>query len=244
MSVALEAYRGVTPVNNVVVHLADAPWTFATQNSEKILAFWREKIRSYPHFYNGQVHVMTSWEISRMETRANAFVGTVSRTNFASFLYWKSVGDRSQKHFDFSGGAALLCPDGALLMVLSGDHTIAPETLEFPSGFVDASDFDGNTLNFDRHVEREVTEELVITNEELGRPKQYVVSAADGIVQVISIFSADLNGEEFVERWRSRTCSSRSEIRDVIAIYHFSDLAGFPVQAHVKAAVTYLLSLR
>src|SRR6202043_1284212 len=101
--------------------------------------------------------------------------------------------DRSQKEVDFSGGAALLCPDGGLLMALSGCHAIAPETLEFPSGFVDVADFDDSKLNFDRHVEREVTEELVITREELGRPRQYVVVATDGIVQGLSIFTAAPN---------------------------------------------------
>ena len=150
---------------------------------------------------------------------------------------------RSQTEVDFSGGAAVLCPDGALLMALSGDHTIAPGTLEFPSGFVDISDFDGKKLDFDRHVEREVTEEFVMTKEELGGPKQYLVTAADGIVQVLSIFIVDINGDEFVERWRSRPGALRSEISDVVAIYRSNDLAGFSIQAHVKAALRYLLSL-
>jgi hypothetical protein len=94
------------------------------------------------------------------------------------------------------------------------------------------------------YVEREVKEELVIHKEELGRPKQYLVSAADGIVQVLSIFIVDTNGDEFTERWRGRTEALRSEISDVVAIYRFSDLAGFSMQAHVKTAVRYLLSLR
>jgi hypothetical protein len=244
MCAGVTAYHGVTPVNNVVVQLADAPWPFAARNKEKISAFWREKIKSRPHFYDGQVHIMTSWEIRGSKNGAHIFVGNMSRTNFASFLYWKSFYDRSQKEVDFSGGAALLCPDGALLMALSGCHTIAPGTLEFPSGFVDVSDFEDSKLNFDRHVEREVTEELVITREELGRPKQYLVSAAGGNVQVLSIFVVDTNGNDFVERWRNRSGPVRSEVNDVVAIYHSSDLASFSVQAHVKAAVPYLLSLR
>jgi hypothetical protein len=129
-------------------------------------------------------------------------------------------------------------------MVLTGDHTMAPGILEFPSGFVEVSDFEDNKLNFDRHVEREVTEELVINKEELGRPKQYLVSAADGVVQVLSIFIVDMNGNEFAERWRGRTEALRSEISDVVTIYRFSDLARFSTPAHVKAAVRYLLSLR
>jgi len=241
---ALQSYHGVTPVNNVVVHLADAPWPFATQNREKISAFWREKIKSHPHFYDGKVHIMTDWEIRMTETGASDFIGNMSRTNFASFLYWKSFGDPSQKEVDFSGGAVVFCPDGAMLMALSGDHTIVPRTLEFPSGFVDVSDFEDNKLNFDRHVQREVTEELGITREELGSPRQYLVSAANRIVQVLSIFAVDTNGDEFVERWHSRSGALRSEISNVLALYHTSDLAGFSVQAHVKAAVPYLLNLR
>jgi hypothetical protein len=242
MYAASEAYCGVTLVNNVAVQLEGAPWPFATQNREKISAFWQKEQKRHPHFYDGQVHVMTSWEIRRAQTSAAAFIGNLCRTNFASFLYWKVTDAYSQKEVDFSGAAALLCRDGALLMVLAGDHTIAPGTLEFPSGFVDVSDFEDNKLNFDRHVEREVTEELVIKREDLGRPKQYLVSAADGVVQVLSIFIVDTNGGEFTERWRGRTAALRSEISDVVAIYRSSDLAGLSIQAHVKAAVCYLLN--
>jgi hypothetical protein len=239
-----QAYRCVTPLNNVLVHLADAPWPFAMQNREKISAFWRQKIKSHPHFYDGRVHIMTDWEIRATETGAGDFIGNMSRTNFASFLYWKSFGDPSHQEVDFSGGAVVLCRDGAMLMTLSGDHTIVPRTLEFPSGFVDVSDFEDNKLNFDRHVEREVTEELGMTKEELGSPRQYLVSAADRIVQVLSTFAVDTNGKEFVKKWHSRSGALRSEISNVVALYHPSDLAGFSVQAHVKAAVPYLLSLR
>jgi hypothetical protein len=241
MYVASEAYCGV--VSKVAVHLDGTPWLFATQNKEKISAFWQKEHKSHPHFYDGQVHVMTYWEIRDAQTSAAAFVGNLCRTNFASFLYWKVSDGRPQKEVDFSGGAALLCRDGALLMALAGDHTIVPGTLEFPSGFVDVSDFEDNELNFDRHVEREVIEELVITREELSTPKQYLVSAADGVVQVLSIFIVDTNGGEFTERWRSRTAALRSEISDVVAIYHSSELVGFSIQAHVKAAVWYLLNL-
>jgi hypothetical protein len=153
MHVASEVYRGVELVNTVAVQLDEAPWHFATQNAEKISAFWQRALKTHPHFYDGQVHVMTCWEIRGAQSGDAAFIGHLCRTNFASFLYWKASATLSRKEVDFSGGAALLCGDGALLMVLTGDHTIAPGTLEFPSGFVDVADFDGNVLNFDRHVE-------------------------------------------------------------------------------------------
>jgi hypothetical protein len=243
---ALDTYRGVLPVNNVFVRLDEAPWPFATQNSGKISSFWQEKLREQPHFFNGQVHVMTSWDIRDAQTSAAALIGNLCRTNFASFLYWKMNAD-SHSHLcnevDFSGGAVVLCSDGALLMALTGDHTIAPGTLEFPSGFVDVSDFDGDKLNFDRHVEREVIEELAITRDELDGPKEHLVSTADGIVQALSIFGLDTKGDEFVERWRRRAGLLRSEISDVVPIYRSSELGRFSMQAHVRKALAYLLSL-
>jgi 8-oxo-dGTP pyrophosphatase MutT (NUDIX family) len=242
MPTASEAYCGVELVNTVAVQLDEAPWHFAIQNGEKISAFWRTALKTHPHFYDGQVHVMTSWEIRGAQSGDAAFIGNLCRTNFASFLYWKASATHSRKEVDFSGGAALLCRDGALLMVLTGDHTIAPGTLEFPSGFVDVADFDDNVLNFDRHVEREVTEELAIKGEDLSRPIRYLVSEADGVVQVLSIFNVDTNGDEFAASWRSRSGILRSEISDIVAIYRSTELGAFATQAHVKAALSYLLT--
>lgn len=242
MSLAVKADFGITRVNKIVVRVDEAPWPFSTQHKESISDFWREKQKSHPHFFNGQVHVMISWEIRGADTPAATFVGRVCRINFASFLYWKLSKTHAKNEVDFSGGAAVSCRDGALLMVVTGDHTIVPGTVEFPSGFVEVSDFENNELNSDRHVEREVTEEFVVRSEELGRPKQYLVTAADGIVQVLSTFAIDTNGNEFVERWRGRAGALRSEIRDVIAIRRSSDLSAFSVQAHVKAAVSYILT--
>jgi hypothetical protein len=243
MFAALDGYHGVTPVKNIVVQLDEAPWPFATQNSGTISSFWQEKKKEHPHFFDGQVHVMTSWEIRGAQTSEADFIGNVCRTNFASFLYCKMSDTHSRNEVDFSGGAVVLCSDGALLMALTGDHTIAPGTLEFPSGFLDVSDFDGNKLNFDRHVERELVEELVISREELDGPKKYLVSMADGVVQALSIFILESNGNEFAERWRRRAGPLRSEISDVIPIYRSSELSGFSMQTHVKAALAYLLSV-
>lgn len=238
-----QAFCGVTCVSRVDVQLDEAPWAFATQRSEAISAFWREKQKSHPHFYDGQVHVMTSWEIRNFQTSAAVFVGNLCRTNFASFLYWKESNGKMEGEADFSGGGALLCADGGLLMALSGKRAIVPGTLEFPSGFVDVADFEGDKLDFDRHVEREVMEELDITRAQLGKSKHYLVSAADEIVQIVSVFDVATNGMEFARRWRSLTAHSQSEIADVVAIYGHSDFAGYPVQAHVKAAASYLLAL-
>jgi hypothetical protein len=243
MSDTSKEFCGVTRVSGVEVQLNEGPWAFAKQNTEAIAAFWQKKQKSHPHFFDGKVHVMTSWEIRDFQTSAAVFVGRLQRTNFASFLYWKETDAKMQWGSDFSGGGALFCTDGGLLMAVSGEHAVIPRLLEFPSGFVDVADFDGNKLDFDRHVEREVMEEFAITKAQLGEKHQYLVSAADGIVQVVSAFVVDMNGVDFVQTWRHRTGLMQPEISDIVAIYRPSDLAGFQIQAHVQTAVSYLVTL-
>jgi 8-oxo-dGTP pyrophosphatase MutT (NUDIX family) len=242
MDIAIKPYSCLARVTNVTVELEHKPWRFAGQHSDEIWAFWHERKRSQPHLYNGQVHVMTSWRVVDGNSHSSTFVGRLARVNFASFLYWKHFATDPQEAVDFSGAAAILCRDRALLMVVSGAHTIRPGTLEFPSGFVDVSDFEGDMLNFNRHVEREAAEELAITTEQLSKSKQYLVSAADRVVQVLAPFTIETTGDEFIKMWRWRSANLRSEISDVVAIYHASELADFSVQAHVNAAVAYLLA--
>jgi hypothetical protein len=241
MRVVSKPFPSLTRVKDVIVRLEQEPWQFALQNRTKICAFWHERKRSQPHLYNGQVHVMTSWGIVDDGTGSATFVGRLVRVNFASFLYWKHLGAESRQGFDFSGGAAIVCRDHALLMVVSGAHTIRPGILEFPSGFVDVSDFEDDILNFNRHVEREAVEELAITSEQMGKPKQYLLSAADGVVQVLAIFGIESTGDEFTKNWRLRSRNLRSEIGDVVAIYPSDELPSFSMQAHVQIAVAYLL---
>src|SRR5271170_1065749 len=97
-------YRGVAPVTDVIVRLDDAPWPFAEQNRDGVSDFWCAKQKSHPHMYNGQVHVMTSWEIDDGNTRSGVFRGTLRRTNFASFLFWKESKANASRDVDFSGG--------------------------------------------------------------------------------------------------------------------------------------------
>jgi hypothetical protein len=230
----------VRRVTNVAVQLDEAPWSFAIQNREQIYEFWRTKQESNPYFYNGQVHIMTSWSIRGTGFGTASFVGYMRRTDFASFLYWKEFGG-GVGEIDFSGGAALLCSDGAVLLAVSGEHTIAPGILEFPGGFVDVADFENNKLQFDLHVAREVAEEFAISKSDLGKPQQYLVAGADRIVQVISIFKMDVSGTEFIRSWRARTGASRLEVSNIIAIYGLSDLMAFSIQAHVRAVLSHLL---
>ena len=69
MCVASEPYCGVTPVNNVVVQLRRCSLAIRHAKQREDFRLLARKEKSHPHFYNGQVHVMTSWEIRGAENR-------------------------------------------------------------------------------------------------------------------------------------------------------------------------------
>ncbi len=229
------------PVDAVAVTLTQDPWSFSHQHAADISSHWRRKRTTHPHYFNGTVHVLRSWTVQEVGGRS-IFSGDMMRTDFASFLYWKEQA-RQRSEFDFSGGGAVVCTDGALLLVVSGEHTIAPGTLEFPSGLVDRGDFlEDGQLNFRRHVEREVCEELALTPGEIGRPVRHLATLDRETVQVVSIFRAGFDGGSFVRRWRENAAAAQKEIGDVVALHDARDMREFEVPPHVEAAASHILA--
>jgi 8-oxo-dGTP pyrophosphatase MutT (NUDIX family) len=237
----VNAARPPCDIDDVALTLAHDSWAFSNENAAHIAAFWREKRNTHPHYFNGSVHVLQSWSI-RDEAR-RSIVGELMRTDFASFLYWRERTDRRSNGFDFSGAGAVVCDDGALLLVVSGDHTIAPGTLEFPSGMVDDADFDEHgRLNFLRHVGREVSEELSLAPAQIGPPMRYLTVSHCETVQVVSVFRARLASSAVVDNWRRNVAATQSEIADVVAVSDVVDMEAYNVPRHVETAASVILA--
>ena len=85
--------------------------------------------------------------------------GAYLETDFASFLAWRDWGfpDRSMRNA--FPQAALRAADGAFLLGVMGDHTSNAGAIYFPSGTPDLNDVDGDRVDIDAGLERELTEE-------------------------------------------------------------------------------------
>jgi hypothetical protein len=229
-------------IDEVDVRLAAQPWQFSIENKTQIESFWTAAKADQPHFFNGIVHVMTNWEV-RNAGGQRRFVGEMARTDFASFLYWKSTSTTSACYFDFSGAAAILTADGALLMVRAGQETLFPDVIEFPSGFVDVEDFDSDgRMKFLSHVYREASEEMALTPDQIGKPVRHLLTHQEEMVQAISVFQIGATADECIDGWRSSGRSKGAEIASVMALSQQSQLSAFSTYPHVLAAASSILA--
>jgi len=228
-------------IDDVDVRLCAEPWQFSVENCERIASHWVAAKAGQPHFFNGQVHIMTKWSV-RCSGGRRRFVGEMVRTDFASFLYWKSNSAKSAGYFDFSGAAAIVTADRALLMVRAGNETLFPGAIEFPSGFVDVEDFDNvGRMVFLPHVYREATEELALTPEQIGTPVSYLLTHEADIVQAICVFQSGATARECIDIWESGRRSRGAEIASVIAFSRRAQIGEFSALPHVLAVASYLL---
>ena len=95
------------------------------------------------------------------------FRGACLPTDYASFLAWNDWGRPEEGVRDCFAQGALRSADGAFLIGVMGPHTANAGKIYFPSGTPDLSDVNGDTVDLDASVWREVAEETGLTRADL-----------------------------------------------------------------------------
>jgi 8-oxo-dGTP pyrophosphatase MutT (NUDIX family) len=85
--------------------------------------------------------------------------GTYLETDFASFIAWRDWGFPDKTVRNCFAMAALRSSDGAFLLGVMGNHTATAGQIYFAAGTPDRSDIAGETVDLERGVMRELTEE-------------------------------------------------------------------------------------
>ncbi len=130
------------------------PWPFAEARRTEILAHFREAQAAQPALWNGRVLLLHEHAIS-----GRVMTGAYLETDFASFLAWRDWGFADRFVHDAFPQAALLSADGAFLLGVMGEHTANAGHIYFPSGIPDMSDIDGERVDLEANVRRELREE-------------------------------------------------------------------------------------
>jgi hypothetical protein len=91
------------------------------------------------------------------------FRGRFLETDYASFTVWRRAGMPEAGVRDCFALGALRGADGAFLLGVMGAHTANAGEIYFPAGTPDLEDVVGTTVDFERSVRRELTEETGLT---------------------------------------------------------------------------------
>ncbi|MGI9372685.1 MAG: hypothetical protein ACR2OJ_09330 [Hyphomicrobiales bacterium] len=155
-----------TPVHSIDLTQVDAAWNFASENAEKITAFWQARRAELPALFNGAVLVTRGLDLTNGVLR-----GETIETDFASFYAWLWWGCPDKSVYNLFSSAVIMGADGALVFGKMASQTANAGRVYPPGGSLDLNDIrpDG-TVDLLGSVSRELFEEtgLVEENAEEG----------------------------------------------------------------------------
>jgi 8-oxo-dGTP pyrophosphatase MutT (NUDIX family) len=148
----------IIPLTRLELRVDRAPWPFASERRAEIDAHFAALKRAKPKTWNGRSLLLRSGEIVDGVLRGVCF-----ETDYANSIAWRDWGFPDPSVRNIFAMAALRAADGAYVLAVMGAHTVSAGHVYFPAGTPDPSDVDGETLNLERGVMRELAEETGLT---------------------------------------------------------------------------------
>jgi hypothetical protein len=211
----------VERLQQVDLRVKGADWGFATSNAAAIADHWRAAKRDNPALFNGVVHVLTDWTTDR-----GILTGTFLPTDFASFLYWRTIGYPSENGTDCFGSAIIRTADGLILLGVAAKGSINAGLAYPPSGFIDDTDATAEgRIDIDASIEREAREEIGRGAEGLERVPGYWLTRDAAQLSIGIEFRTGHSAQELCAVIRGDVLrQANSELADVIAVRPGADL--------------------
>ena len=141
-------------IDRLDLSFAPKPWAFADERRAEIDAYFNALTREKPDVWNGRVLLMYDRAVENGVLR-----GQYLETDYASFSAWCHWDRPAAGVGDCFSAAAIMSADGAFLLGVMGGHTATAGQIYFPAGTPDPNDIDGDTVDLERGVIRELIEE-------------------------------------------------------------------------------------
>jgi 8-oxo-dGTP pyrophosphatase MutT (NUDIX family) len=167
----------IVRIKRLELAFAPRPWPFAQERRAEIDAHFAAARHTMPDLWNGRVMLLHDWALAD-----GSFQGAYFETDFASMLAWRDwdFPDASVRNCFAQG--ALRSADGAFLLGVMAAHTANAGKIYFPSGTPDPHDINGETIDLDGSVMRELAEETGLAADEVEpRPGWHAVFAGPRI---------------------------------------------------------------
>ncbi len=195
--------------------MVDEPWAWADENSAAIKRFWNKAQAEKPAMFNGPVLVMSGHEL-----RDGIMAGTVLKTDFASFLYWKDKGlpDEAGVRNVF-GCAVVRSADGHLLFGRMGPHTAGSGRVYPMAGTPDLDDLKDGKLDIEGSIVRELMEETGLDAAGATRAPGYLLVEDGGMCSLNAVFTFDAPSRELKTRMMSHIETQEQSELDEIVVF-------------------------
>ena len=233
---------GTKAVSNCTLKLSDEPWVFAREHAAEIDAHWQAARTANPAYFNGAVHL-----IDRVRLRESALAATLTRTDFKSYLYWRSCGFPAAGVLDSFGSAIIRSAGGDVLLARQMPGNVNHGFACLPSGFIDARDVQADgTIDIASSIAREIAEELGDgVAMQVTREDGFVVARSGTQLCFGAVYNTALSTAEIVALVDEHNAASEDpELEAIIPVASLADLAGIKMLPYARVLLEGLFAAR
>ncbi len=227
---------------SVELALEPRSWTYALAQQSGIVRHWQLAKALSPAYFNGTVHMLTSGRAG-----GDAYRGELVRTDFASFLHWRALGQPDRSVRCVGVGAVLWSADGAILLGTASRGMANAGRTYFFSGVLDERDVDERRgADVVAGALREVVEETGFALAELRPASPWLWSIEDGVwVNFACEVRVDLPAAAIRERILAHNAGlADPELSDALIVREPADLDRPDIFDNSRAIVARLLAQR
>src|SRR5262245_24664469 len=215
----VEAFS-VVPVERLDVGFVPRPWRFADERRSEIEAHFAELQRRNPALWNGRVLLLGDFAICDGVLRGACFP-----VDYASFISWQNWNFPDPDVHDCFAMAAIQSCDGAFLMGQMAPYTFNASQIYFPCGTPDLSDVDGDRVDFEGSVARELKEETGLDVSDFAAEPGWCTVLGGTLVGLMKLMRARETAAELRERALDHLASEEQpELSDIRIVHGPSDL--------------------
>ena len=227
----------IIPLTRLDLRYQPGDWPFAVGRRAEIDAHFARLRVDKPEMWNGRVLMMRRGEIAD-----GVLTGAYLETDFASFIAWRDWGFPDTTMCNCFAMAALRAADGAFLLGQMGPHTATAGQIYFAAGTPDPADIVGDTVDLERGVIRELTEETGLTLADVTPQPGWTATPLGQRIALMKIVQAREDAESLRERIRTNIARQQApELADIHIVRSLDDLDP-RMPAYVQAYLSAVLA--
>jgi 8-oxo-dGTP pyrophosphatase MutT (NUDIX family) len=229
----------VTKISSCTLRVGRNEWRYAEINSDAIDAHWRQTKQTNPNYFNGVIYLIDDVTIVD-----GALDASLLRTDFKSYLYWRTQNFPDAGVLDGFGSALIRTDDGCIMLGRQRQGHVNGGLAYAPAGFIDGQDVDANgVIHIERSALREAAEETGIEPDALTMDDGFYLTRSGTQLSIAVPLRAMMSSAEFVRRAEQHIAATiDSELDAVIPVANATDFQDLAMPRYMRALLNALFS--
>lgn len=217
--------------------VADWAWPWAAERADAIARDWARRRTLLPQLFEGPVYLLREQAID-----AAALTGTLFRTDFSSFLYWRDHRVEEKGVCEVFGASLIRSAEGHVLLGRQGPGQLNSGRIYPPSGLIDDDDLHQGAIDIDTSIARELSEETGLTPASLERVPGYLAAISNWQVAVAVEWRSPLAAAALRQRILDFLAAEETpELDDIVIVRQRTDIDAGTMPPHAQALLRTLL---